>query len=420
MNLLDRIKSRLQLLAVLVLFGCAASDEGLEIALDSNTRVDFTELNLNATNLIIDSLRTDNENRLPAGAYTDDLLGSIEASAHIQYRFLSGSEIVDTLNFDSLVFFARVEQFINPGENFDELLVYNITEEIFGEVVYLADFELALSPEPVDTLLLITTEEGKVVKNFLDSFGQYLFDTLSQEDVTVSGFTAGIALAPSATSTGISTINLADSTFFTLYSSDSGGNIYETRFALTQNYFSNVQRDRSSSALSGAQDLDTLDISDEFALINPLFGVSTLIDLAPLASFTQSNPDIIINRAEIHTGINTTSSEPLEAIRYYFFQEKSGIRGDGLIQDPFNTAILTNEAYLSTRRGLLLGVPDSSNTVYNSDITLFIEEFVRSTVEDNDPIAEKLVLTGNSFMNLEETRVDLSNLRLRIYFTFIE
>ncbi len=409
-------------MVVLILFGCEPSGEGgLEINIGSNTRVDFFEFDLNTTNLIIDSLRTDwrtdqsqYSTRVISGSYENPLLGSVNSTAYMNYRFVGGDILADTMTFDSLVMFFRVDQILkNTNENFDKILLYNLTEEVFLDAVYLSDFDVTTETSPIDTLFVVIANEEALVKNFLDYFGNDLFQKLTAEDSLTLGYSAGLALVPFEQTESLIGIDPSDSTFFSVYAHDDSLNSYSATFAFNT-YFTGIDRIRDNSPLSGSIDLDTIDVSDDFAVVNPLFGVTTLVDLKPVIDFLAQSDNILVNRAEFSVQA-ANSADPLGSIRYYFYNENYGIRGEGLSTNPYTTAVLTNNSYISNNPVILRGDYDSLG--YVSDFTLFTEFLYDNINESEDLLAEKIVITGDRFLNLEESLIDLNSVKLKIYYT---
>ena len=80
MNLLDRIKSGLIVLLILIFFACETDDTGLSVNIDNITDVSYAEFELKTTNLFVDSLRTDNDSSILVGSYNDVLFGEITDS----------------------------------------------------------------------------------------------------------------------------------------------------------------------------------------------------------------------------------------------------------------------------------------------------------------------------------------------------
>ena len=80
MNLLARAKSIKNILKpgliilIPVFFGCETQDDiGVQYELDSDANVKYVEFDLPATNIYLDSLRTDGENRILVGLQNDPL-----------------------------------------------------------------------------------------------------------------------------------------------------------------------------------------------------------------------------------------------------------------------------------------------------------------------------------------------------------
>ncbi len=417
MNLLDRIKLGPWLL-VLIFFSCETNDEGLEIKIHSNTRVDYLELNLKTTSLIIDSLRTDEnespfyEPRVVVGNYEDDLLGNLSATAYVEFAYVGGSQVWSSLNFDSLIFKLKRDQTLsNDSQPGEKLLLFPIKGEIYSEVVYLSSFNIERDSLPVDTLIVNKQENQNLSRQ--PGLADYIFSVLG-EDTLRLGFVSQLAITSMAETKSLLTFDmLSDSTEFSLYMSDDSLNAFRADFRFTGTHFSEVNRDRSTAVFGQPDDLDTVSVSDEFTIINPLHGVTTLVDMEPFVDFIQNNQNIVINKAEMEIDIDTSAGNPLEQIRYYYFRENSGIRGEGVLDDPLNTLMLTNDGYLTGQRRILVGAADSIN--YMNDITIFTQIFISKYEEEAEFLTEKLVLTSDRFIDLYETRVN--SVKFKIYYT---
>ncbi len=420
MNLLDRIKSGLWISIILVLFGCESSDEGLEIVIDNRTIVAFEEFDLSTTNLILDSLRTDDgaTNRVVTGKYVDDLLGEVTAKAFLKYRLTSGVAITDSSRIDSMVFSFKVDQVLKNNTNLlENFLIYELEERIFDDVIYLSSFESALSRQPIDTFVMRVQDDGMLSKNFLNTyFGRYIESMLRGADTIVLGMTGELGIIPLDDSGNLVSLDLeSDSSQFIIYSSDSAG-IYVSQFRFSEHY-SSLERNFSGSFTGGTTNLDTPSISEDFTVVNPIFGINTLVDLSPVIEFASANENIIINRAEMVAPLSSTSVAPLEELKYFFFDENYGIRGEGEFRDPFLTMILPNRFYInaSGSDSFFTG-PDS--TSYNTDVTLFSELFI-TQLNQGEILAEKFVMTGNKILDLNESRISTEGIKFRLYYTTI-
>ncbi|MEQ9007333.1 MAG: hypothetical protein RLP12_05580, partial [Ekhidna sp.] len=74
-----------------VFFGCETQgDFGIKYPLEIDANVKYVEFTLPATNIYLDSLRTDGENRILVGNYSDLLTGSVSAEGYFNFTYEKG------------------------------------------------------------------------------------------------------------------------------------------------------------------------------------------------------------------------------------------------------------------------------------------------------------------------------------------
>ena len=83
MNLLEKNKTALKVFILCVFFGCQESQDNLFVNIDDVTNTTFIEFDLHATNILIDSLRTDDVRTVLVGNYLDDSWGKISAKSYV-------------------------------------------------------------------------------------------------------------------------------------------------------------------------------------------------------------------------------------------------------------------------------------------------------------------------------------------------
>ena len=141
MNLLAkklRLKNILKpglMLFIPVFFGCDTQEDlGMQYDLGSDANVKFIEFTLPASNIYIDSLRTDGENRVLVGSYSDPLTGSITAEGYFQYFYEKGplpkgNNTSDTLKMDSVIFTIEANSIApQTGASFKEFSLYELQD----------------------------------------------------------------------------------------------------------------------------------------------------------------------------------------------------------------------------------------------------------------------------------------------------
>ena len=97
------------ILLIPVFLSCETSDDiGVQYDLDSGADVNFLQFPLTATNIVVDSLRTDGENRVLVGNYQDDLIGSVSAESYFSMRIRSTNLPSNRTSDDFLVDSVRL------------------------------------------------------------------------------------------------------------------------------------------------------------------------------------------------------------------------------------------------------------------------------------------------------------------------
>lgn len=156
MNLLDKICSATLITASLFIFSC--EDESV-IGLDSEaftTEIALEEINLTATNVFLDSLRTSGASRLLSGRSTSNVFGTSVSNALVelttnstalpalvqpdngeQYYVLQDA----VLNLEVVYLHAEDEVLVEDDQT---LIIQQLDDNIFSGVYYLSDFEIPL------------------------------------------------------------------------------------------------------------------------------------------------------------------------------------------------------------------------------------------------------------------------------------
>ncbi len=428
MNLLDRIRPlQLAMLAAGFFFSCESGTSSFDFDLENNTRVQLVELVLPSRSIFIDSLRTDNESRLIAGNYSDERFGSIKAEAYSEVTFVEGQIIYDTLQYDSLIVNLTIDNFLTNDPGFQaSFSLHKLSEEFETSLVYLKENKMGIRAQ-IDSVSfpLIPTLDSQTqnVSFKANKWGRDIFTKITVDSVgqIINATVDNIALIPIEGNQTAISINLdSDSTELVLYSSyDTIA--YETKFRLTSNNHSYISRVTTGNENNNMDDAAVFDMSDDSQLISSLFGVYNYVDLTPLQEFIASNKTLLINQAEINTSVQASSRDEVSEMRYYFYDEQYGFRGEGIFENAFLNAVLSNTAYLEGSSTLLVSEFNSEDEIYEQDITFFIESFANYYSEEGEFFANGLVLTPAEFVTLQESLLrNPSSTSIIIYATSIE
>jgi len=424
MNLLVKINGGALLFLAVLLFACEQNAGGLVLDADNNTTVKLAEFNLKSRNIIIDSLRTDSENTGVVGEINHPQFGDITSIANMEFGYGTGPWVADTLQYDSVLLFLNITDYtILPPDSLLQFTIHASDERIYNSAVYLSNRSLELSNRP-DTMQVKAKSKGRTVRMKLSRFGNILFEqqkALLQSSYT--SFRSTMIIAPVEDSNHPAFVfNLqSDSSFIMLYTS------YDTikfqhRFRFTPQKFNTVLRDRSNSTIENYNNLDTFSIVNQATYINPLFGVMTQVDLDPLIEFADNIDNIIINKAEIKLNSHVDNVNNVFGFRYYFHNENTGIKGEGIFSNPTNTLILSNEGYLSRSQSSvlpLIALKDGTGR-FSNDLTLFTEVFYSLNNDQSELLTRKLVLVSQSNLTINEAVLNQNEISLKVYYTTLK
>lgn len=427
MNLLDRIRPlQLMILAAGIFFSCESETNTFDFDLENNTAVELVELVLPTRSIFIDSLRTDNESTIVAGRYADARFGDIEAEGYTQIKYDDGRIISDTLKYDSLIINLTIENFVSNDPNAEVALdLFGIREDLEASVVYLKN-KKGVTGFRLDTMRFNLQYSVDSLKQNIrvraDRLGDYIYSQLIDDDIDVEtdGYTGDVGFVSKADNQTALTINLdSDSSELLLYTSFDTI-VYETRLVFQDLHYSYVSNDFSGSQLEGITDREIFDLGTNEQFISPIFGIFNFVDFAPLQSFIESYGKVLINRAEIKTPYLTSIKEEVRNTRYYFHDSTYGIRGEGIFTNGYETAILSNEAYINESVQILIGSKVEGELYYSQDLTFFIENYYNYYLTQGDFLTDGIVITPNRWVTLQESELfSPSSTTIKIYVTSI-
>ncbi|MEM0938634.1 MAG: hypothetical protein AAF600_10395 [Bacteroidota bacterium] len=460
MSLLDRIQSIFKkirpgiILMIPVFLGCETSEDlGIEYDLDSNANVKFIEFTLPSTNIYVDSLRTDGENRVIVGNYHDDIGGEIATEGYFQFSYEGGPlsravstdnepDPVDTLHLDSIVLLLETQATVPfTGTINQDLKVFTLTDSLISSAIYLSSLQLERDEE-----ISSFTREVNVVLDTIyrfrlsNSFSSDLFNLIGEitedpdQSVSTSTFKS-LGLISSDDSEGFVSFDLAsDTSKIYIYSSPielSSGQkdtTYVTSFRLTNKNYSYINR--NNATFGSLEDGAEINLLDGNTIIDPLFGISTKISLAELVPFFDENNRIIINNAIlsfIHK--NQTERDTLENF-YSFYYKNGSFNGSGLITDPFSSLVMSDNAFLGGQSLPAISALNEDKDELITSTTLFFQTLYTDYIEDSetsdllirdessDVVSLVDLITLSSLdVSLQRSIFGPDDISLRIYYT---
>ncbi|MBV6647588.1 MAG: DUF4270 family protein [Cyclobacteriaceae bacterium] len=423
---MDRIKLG-SIALVLVLFACEDPNNfGLELEpSDPITVSQFAEFVLPSSNVFMDSLRTDNENNLLIGSYSDSVYGTIDARSWFRITYAGGQIPSDTLFYDSTLLTMEIEALrLDAPVTNQRIFVYELLDTLFQEAVYLKDKSIPLAATPIDTLeFALAPDDSVLFFELNNAFGREIFDrTIDEELGSITSFEYSLAFVPDAANDGLISIDITrDTTAVYVYTLDSAGNSYRSQLELDNTHFINIQQDRSGSSFSILQnDLDTGMIGNGSVYLYPLAGIYPTLELEPLLEFIRQNPGVIIQKASFELGAyRPPAFDPIDAINainFRFRTSNGGFDGSGILTPGLNL-VLSDAGYLANNNQVLSLRYDDDDENYEGDFTLFAQILLENFKDGDDFVAEDLVIAGVSFLNLEQTTFLQSELKVKLFYT---
>jgi len=449
MTLLDRICRATLFFAVIA--GLLSCEDPSEVGLSLNSdgtqiNVLYQEISLPATNVFIDSLRTDADRRLLVGQYNDPIFGNTSASAFSQLALSSftfqrkedslttdGKEVFD-YEIDSVILQLRYNYF--HSNNFTQsqsIKVQQINDTLFNSVFYFANFPSMVDENSKvygEQSFQVNPEVDTLLKLNLDVFGEETLKFFRESSVgSISGDSIinqlrGIALIPGSGNSAILGFDPthADTKLSVHYKIKQIENVQQDSTildSLSVNFsfinavrFNKISTDRSSAELSEADEsFETFDLNNGKVYLQSATGIYPKIDISPLKKFLADQGKIIINRCdiEIPTSFDIVDNEyisPVSNSRFFF------IKDGGNVSNSTSRLVLSNNGYLSNSSVPAYAIPNEDESVYETEITLFTQ-LINSDAFD----VEKLLMVPSDITSMNQSIFEKSGIKLKVYYT---
>ncbi len=449
MNLLDSIKKLIRffkpgsILLIPVFLGCdAANDLGTQFDLDTNIDVTLVELDLPATNVFIDSLRTDGEDRLVVGTFDDPLTGRITTETYFQYAFQRGFLPGDSLEFDSVqITLSTVNILPILGPSNLDIDIYELEDTLINGVVYLATKQEMKARKVGNLTTSIKSTDEEIAFKLDDSYGREIFDILNNKPDTVGTanlFFKGLALSSGVTNESLVSFDArADTSKLRVYMT--GDTTQFAEFSIQTSLHTYVVRDRSSSPFSGIVEKEDFDlVGDGRTVLDPLAGITTSFNIEALKTFFDDNPNVLINTTILDFAAeDLVARDTLQGFHIFFRKPNGGIFGPGIVLNPFSNVVMTDQGYLS-RNSIPAPIAFNPNTdQYIVTPTLFFQSLYnnfQNWKDENDGMAPEdlfyvdpvqrdtvkisdMILINPNEMTLQQAIFQDSGIKLRVFYT---
>jgi len=461
MNLLDRLWRIIPVLLIGILVGCEESNEiGDVLTLgENNIEVLYKEISLPASNVFIDSIRTDNDGRILVGNYNDPDFGHTVATAYSQFGFFNTSfQPRKDSNHEFIIDSAFVDLIVTYYHSNDSLQSHSfefhtLADTLINNVYFLSSFKTPYNSEIVsstnsftnvslnDTLRVnLTNAFSNQLLEHLDEsvVSRYLFDDSDNVTDTIfninpdalKNYFKGLAIVASPSNNSIIGFNLSNNTsnlgiYFKIKNeteSQEVSSLIEFTTSSTYANYYNLEVDRSTTALNilnkDERLIDPVLTGNSILYLQPGTGMHPIIDFKPYLDFVGTLDNIIINRADISLSVTDTNSsfkyldKPTD-IRFFLYSGGRNINVTGLLNNSIdNTLILNNNTYLGAQPTHFRPVFNETDNGYSGDITLFSQ-----FVESGNIIADSLIVIPTDVSSMNRVIFDGNSVKMKIYYT---
>jgi|TARA_B110000971_G_scaffold175178_1_gene180380 hypothetical protein len=435
MSLLDKGNFLIIGLLLLITSSCEQDESIIKVNVEGVTNTSYIEFNLPTSEIFIDSLRTDDSDFILVGDYEDPLLGTLAAEAYFELQYDSGAVIADTLLLDSVVFMLKIEdQLMKDASAIFNMDIYTLSDSLFSEAIYLATKELSLDKKVQSVTEYIYETDSLLTFSGVE-FGRYFYGEIQRlEAIDLYSYRNDFSFVPASENEALLSFDFAsDESKILVYSRDPNDSLFITQFKFSNLHFTQLNRDKSNTDLAGISNLDSLQFADDFTVINPLQGLFTVLDFSEVMLFLDQSDNFILNSVELEVGLTAVSTDPIERVNFYTFNEVGGINGnafaslDRLSQGSLNYVETFNQAandFLLSEESFVAGagifspvVSEVSESSYSPMITLSLEDhYLRKTLLENDYF-EKLVMIAEDRLTLNQSFVERGSVTVKIYYT---
>ena len=433
-----------------VFFGCDTQDDlGIQYDLGSDANVKYIEFTLPASNVYIDSLRTDGENRVLVGKYSDPLTGYASAEGYFQFFYEKGplpneEDEPDTLKLDSVIFIVETNAIIpQRGNSFQEFTLYELQDSLESSAVYLSNLQQLPATEIGSYSKSINTVLDTLYRLKLNnSFSQVLFNQVRSvaddpNQSISSKIFKSLGLIPGLSSESIASFDLSsDTSRMVMYTSpvdpDAKDTTYLTYFRFSGKNYSYLERDLSGSEFSGIIENQNFDLPSNKTIIDPVMGLSTAFKLTALEDFFDENRKIIINNAIISMEFEAENNrDTLIDVMNFFRKPDESIYGPALASNPFGNIVMSDNGYLRLESNPARGTLSENKEKILVSSTFFYQQLYR-TYLNGDSLAylnptngrtkefDDLVLISTNDVTLQRTIFKENGIKLRIYYTEVD
>jgi hypothetical protein len=429
MNLLGKIKFvGAVIFGISVLFSCEKSGD---FGFDSSelTPVEFIvhQAPISSSVIQLDTVFSSNLNTGLIGLADDVNLGTVRATTYtrldLRKNFLnaiSSSAILDSAKLNFRVTYLRDTLRRNLN-----LEVYKLADPI-ADTVFITSNATAISNELIVSGSLFIEDLDSIYSAHVSAdFANSLFEALRTNDPSVESqstfefFFPGLAFTTTGVTENIFRLNLDAASNITFYYRDLGNSgeidlasTHALTFGSLPHYYG-LEVNRSASDLAGLRQTNVEFIpSSNLRYVQEATGLVTKIDVSSLQAFSDSNPGIIINSAQISLGPIEDFSDGLTPPITFFLaltDDENTIIRDG---STFRTMQRDGASPIGSNAPVQLTYNVDTKT-YTASITSFVESYFTGAYRRNSFFVYPQSINNS----LNQIIFDPNNISIKIYYS---
>lgn len=429
MNLLGKIKIiGVLILGISILFSCEKSGS-FGFNEEDTAPVEFLVFEAPITSSIVqlDTVFSSNLNSGLIGNMEDPSFGKIRATTYsrldLRKSFLSA--ISSNAILDSVKLNFRLAYLRDTLRKRLNLEVFKLAEAV-EDTVHITSNSTAVSTDKIVSGSLFIEDFDSIYSVNVDaSFANTLFEALRTNDPIVESqesfeiYLPGLAFKTSGDRENIFSINLDAATNITFYYRDLGSS-GEVDLALEHQltlgsvpHYYGLEVDRRSSELTGLRQKNFEFIPNtNLRYVQEGTGVVTKIDLSSLASFSELNPGIIINSAQVSIGpVNDfpVGLTPPSVLFLALTDDENTVIRDGA---TFRTMQRDGASPIGSNAPVQLTY-DAETKTYSASITSFVNNYYSESFRRNSYFVYPQGINNS----LNQFIFDPNNIKIKVFYS---
>lgn len=440
-----------------VFLACEASDDfGIPYELESDANVRFVEFTLPTSSRVVDSLRTDSENRILVGNYKDDLTGIIAAESYFSMRYFTSNVpegiFADSFILDSAWITLESRISLQNGSGKQAFTVRPLSEQLPNVVFLSSNQQTSFGNEIAAFEGQIAADTTLISMEVQAAFGQELYSKIKSTSPLIGSTDwPSLAISSTAESESLSQFRLnADTSrlylqilhpqgrevivgtdtmnFDTTYLAEFRFDPFTAQFGSSNITIPNphyVYLDRSVVNANLPDDITTIDV---------LAGLSTVISTTPYQEFIDEQiadgSTVVFNNASLEFSFETT--EPRDTLQNFlsYLLRNDKYFAPAIQTNTFSNLIMNDDSFIRGSNTPSISILNEPKDRLVVNGTLFFQTLFNEYSSENAD-SNFLIQNGNTldlvdFLVLSPINITFNRttfredaVKLRIYYTIV-